>query len=345
MTFLYNTHQKTQAQNNIEAHLFDSQSVEIAPKELNYFEKNKLIKFSVLRKFKGQGQCVLAVFDYLTSFANNNTGISYHSQARMEECLGFSKRQIIRALKLIEGAGYIYKCRRGRNVTNAYMINFELINNPNAMHGIKPSVLKSYPRKPRKTWPIPEVTSDVTLTTNTEVFFKEVSINTYEENNTNFCNFNSKVEEEIPIKISEEWQPILQTNKNLKKCLGVTDQFIRDELKGFTKSVMRSSNRFYNKELTPKDWNALFYVHCQQTLDKYNNIPPSRRIPLYRRLEHNDKPKPKPIFFTIANTNIAYEDMRNKSSSDDIYATEEELEDDLAAWYAKHNIKPPTLER
>jgi len=298
MTPFYNIPQNTQAQNINAIAGFDYNQVEDGTKELNYFEKNRLIKFSALRKFKGQGQCILAVFDYFLDHANNKTGISYHSQMRMEACLGFSKRQIIRAIKLLEEAGYIYKARRGRNITNAYMINFELINDPTAMHGITPSILTSYPRNPRKTWSRPEVTSDVTLTTNTEESLKEVSINTYIDN-TNFLN---KIisQEVLPVEPVEEvfetTEPIPLTTDLLFRAL---------TLNSIAKKTALTPARYYGAlerweaayrykyrdpsiRRTIEHWNKDFYRYCEYQ-NNCEMAKGTRMISHLKRMQYNER--------------------------------------------------------
>lgn len=342
MTSFYNTTENNQAQNNIKAHIFKCPDVENPSKELNYFEKRVLHLKVKCSKFKNKTGALPYILEYLELRANNDTGILiWCSQEEIAKQLGINRQTAIQCLLRAEKENLIVTRRsRGFKKINRYRVRYELYEEDPDLKKQAENMKLRKSLKPHQTSFLLDVAPATTHTTNKKE--KEVSINTYEKDNTNFSNFNSKIEEEIPIKMSEEWQPTEQTERNLKKCLGVTEQFIRDEIKGFKKSVMKENNEFQDKEKSSKEWNAIFYGHCKRTLDKYHDIPPSRRIPQYRRIDHNNKPKP--CLFKIANTKIEYEDMRDKSTPDDIYQTEEDLDADLAAWYARMGTTPPKLE-
>lgn len=277
MTNIYATQQQTQAQSYIQQGVFYNDVVTEQPKELNWFEKHKLMKSLAAKLLRGHGVCVVYILDYLLMNANNKTGICYHSQESMKEATGYSKSQIIRSIQVLEQKGFIYKIRRGRNVTNIYTLNFDIINGVQLSVRKKPPIMELYPCRPDKTCAPLEVSSNDTRTTNTE---ERVSINTRD---TNFLN--EKIE------IQESWQPDSLTQDLLKTHLGVTEQFIENETKGFVSSIMEEKNKLHKQSKSIAEWNRIFYGHCKRTLSHHSAKAPSKRIPQYKRLDYHNSNK------------------------------------------------------
>lgn len=274
-----------QVKSNVESHIFYKGDITLTLNDLNYFEKNQRIKSIAARKLKGKGQCVIQVFDYLLMRANNKTGVCYPAQETISEFTYFSNRQVIRAIQVLIEVGLIYKVRRGLNVSNAYMINFELINDLGAVREKPPSILKSYPRKPRKTCSLPEVTSNVTLTTNTE---ERVSINT--NCNTNFSIKKEEVvfETDDPIPLTEDLVFRKVTLDSISKKTGLTGSAFYEFLERMEKAY-RYKYRDHTIRRTIDHWNADFNIFCYLQKRSEDRIPTSRRIDPIKRLLFKEK--------------------------------------------------------
>jgi hypothetical protein len=366
MTYRYHNQTQTQAQHNVESHIFSDRDAEIAPSALNYFEKVKQIKYLASRLLRGKSQCVVYTFDYLIGNANNATGICYHSQARMASLLGFSPRQITRCIQTLVSVGLIYKIRRGLRYTNVYMINYDLLKDPELMCDINPYLNKSHPRKPRRTSPVPEVTSDVTLSTNTE---EEVSINTNIKTNFSTEVLVPKAESEVvfetaePIPLTEDLAFRSWTLADIGKKVGMygvaLDSFIERMERAYRYKYRDGTKR------TLDHWNADFNSYCQRQ-KRCEDAKGSRFIDPYKRLIYNEnranivnqslvtsietvevitylsKESETPdASKAIIHQPITYIDHR-KSWSEEDQAEQDEV---MAEYYRKNNTKPPKYDR
>jgi len=309
MTSLYNTHKKTQAQNNIEAHLFDAINAKTSEIPLNLKEfslyRTRENSFRILQAFNEIASRhikshLFGTFERLIKLCDNNTLSCYYSQdtlaslfAGRNEVDSLSKRQLQNRLYDLEKRGWIIITSQGFQKTNVYTINLDKLNE-------HPEVLKKYKLLPAQTsgkcgsradQPVytPDnttITQSIRIQSTKEKDEVLRSINTYKKTNTSFLNCDSKAEkEEVPIKMHSDWIPKWQTHKNLVKCLGVTDEFIEDETVAFRKSVMNPEKAISKEEKSNDEWNRIFYGHCKQSLTHYSKFG-SRNIKFSKRLNY-----------------------------------------------------------
>lgn len=254
---------------------------------MNWMEKRQRMRDLGARMLRGYGECALNVFNYLLDRANNNTGISFHSQERMADVLGFSKRSIVRAIKLLGQKGLIKIKRRGRKVTNEYKIHFALLKG-SPIEPKKEKTPKSYPRKQDKTYSSFEVTSDVTLTTNTED--KEVTnSNTKVVSQNSFVSFVSfdkppyKTKDPNEVIDPDEWYPAKRELEFVKGYVGsflAADSYI-DEYK--QEMAFKHPNGIKRREM-----NYGFYIFVKTTY-KLKQQYGSRYIPLHARRAYRER--------------------------------------------------------
>lgn len=111
--------------------LFYGDSVTDQPNVLNFFAKRDQMAELACKLLANKPCSYYMVFDFFMRKANNDTGISWHSNETIAKSISKSVSTVKRATKFLNDIRLITKTKRShpnRNQTNLYMINYELAN-------------------------------------------------------------------------------------------------------------------------------------------------------------------------------------------------------------------------
>lgn len=327
MFYSYYTSSKYQEDSNISSLQFCKKYTKKQPNKLNYQKRREdFMWFAKNLLPKSKSVVCESLLYYVIYKSDNLSGLLWHSQASMAKFARCSERQVRRILRLFEKHKIIFVKRRGRNVTNAYEVNYSLLDSNKSNYEVRNPLLETYPHEARK-YRNSRIKRDRTSSVRQSTYIdKEVSINTLDPSLEILSKEDEFLKPDLDV---QTWQPKEITKRNLIKKLNIyDDDFLKDCLSSFRLTI--KLNTLSNDEL-----NRLFYKHCVDTFYQKQRYG-DQWIPFYNRLifkEYSMKNKPpSPVPPPTNNSHFKpyYEYIKHSPKQERyVWTTEEEQEAEM----------------